>query len=112
MYATTDMRPGEYREIGRQDQMLGAMHKQHVPVQPPAIAVALEHLEKELHGLRESVRMLEQRLAPVMRPMPETAGASTCGSAGSPLACQIESLTHLLRMSSADVRGMLDCLEL
>jgi archaellum component FlaC len=106
MYANA-LTPGHYREVGSQDQMLGAM-----PKQPPVIAMALEHLEKELHGLRESVRTLEQRLAPVMRPVPEANSASTCGSAGSPLACQIESLTHLLRMSSADVRGMLDCLEL
>ena len=106
MYANA-LNPGHYREVGGQEQILGAM-----PKQPPAIAMALEHLEKELHGLRESVRMLEQRLAPVMRPVPESPGTSSCGSAGSPLACQIESLTHLLRMSSADVRGMLDCLEL
>ena len=110
MYANA-LKPGHYHEVG-QDQMLGAMPKQHAPVQPPAIGMALEHLEKELHGLRESVRMLEQRLAPVMRPVPEVNGASSCGSAGSPLACQLESLTHLLRMSSADVRIMLDCLEL
>jgi hypothetical protein len=110
MYANA-LKPGHYHEVG-QEQMLGAMPKQHAPVQPPAIGMALEQLEKELYGLRESVRTLEQRLAPVMRPVPEVNGASSCGSAGSPLACQLESLTDLLRMSSADVRIMLDCLEL
>jgi hypothetical protein len=89
------------------------MPSQHIPVQPPAIAMALEQLEKELHCLRELMRLLEQRLSPVMRPVPETGTTTGHGpSTGSPLACQIEAMTHLAARSSADVRGMLDCLEL
>jgi hypothetical protein len=101
------MRPGEYREIGRQDQMLGAMPKQS------PIATALEQLEKELHGLRELMRALDQRLSPVMRPIPENGGATGQGFAsGSPLAGQIEIMTRMAAQCGADVRGMLDCLEL
>jgi hypothetical protein len=105
MYANA-LKPGHYHEVG-QDQMLGSMPKQ------PPIAMALEHLEKELHCLRELMRMLDQRLSPLMRPVPEN--ATTPGSSfdfGSPLAGQIELMTRLAAQSSADVRGMLDCLEL
>lgn len=109
MYASTDMRPGEYREVGRQDQIIGAK----VAQQQPPVAIALDQLEKELHCLRELMRVLEQRLVPVMRPVPETAATSGSGLAcGSPLAAQIEMLTNLAARSSNDVRGMLDCLEL
>ena len=107
MYANPALTPGHYREVGGQEQILGAMPKQ------PPIAMALEQLEKELHCLRELMRMLDQRLSPLMRPIPEN--GSTAGSSfdfGSPLAGQIELMTRLAAQSSADVRGMLDCLEL
>ncbi len=79
----------------------------------PPVGIALEQLEKELHGLRELVSMLGQRMSPVMRPLPATGNAvPDCRAGGSPMVGHIESLTQLVRSSSADVHAMLDCLEL
>jgi hypothetical protein len=108
MYANA-LNPGHYREIGPEQMKASRIE----PVQPPPIGMALEQLEKELHCLRELMRMLDQRLSPVMRPIPENGGTTGQGFAsGSPLAGQIEIMTRLAAQSSADVRGMLDCLEL
>lgn len=109
MYANTDMKmmPGQYREIG---QTLGP----DIPVQLPPVAMALDQLEKELHYLRESIHQLEQRLLPVMRPVPESLGKEQiqgCGG-GSPLVSQLDSYCRIARVASANVRALIDCLEL
>lgn len=112
MYASTDMkmRPGEYREIG---QTLGP----DVAVQMPPIGMAMEQLEKEIYGLQEHIRALEQRLSPVTRPVPETMGKEQIqgngGSPrGSPLANQLDDYCQMVRRASANVRALIDCLEL
>lgn len=81
--------------------------------QVPPVGIALDQLEKELHGVRESVMLLEQRLSVVMRPIPANPGNLSNGPiGGSPLANQIESLTQLARSTGADVRMLLDCIEI
>jgi len=108
MYASTDMkmRPGEYREIG---QTLAP----DVAVQMPPIGMAIEQLEKELHGLREVIAILEQRLSPVMRPVPETMGKEQIGvPGGSAMANQLDAYCRMVRSGSANVRALIDCLEL
>lgn len=91
--------------VGGEQNMLGAR-------QAPPIGMALEQLEKELQSLRELMLALEQRLSPVMRPVPAMASKPVGLSSGSPLACHLDTLTELAARSSADVRDMLDCLEL
>lgn len=111
MYASTDMktRPGEYREIG---QTLG-LGPEVSPRQMPPIGIAVEQLEKELYGLQEVIHALEQRLSPVTRPVPESMGKDQIQSGGgSPLANQLEAYCHMVRRASANVRALIDCLEL
>lgn len=82
--------------------------------QAPPVGVALDELEKELHGLRELTQRLGQRLSPVMRPVPEENNNKLMTRAGgsSQLANQLESLAQLTRYTSADLAGLLDCLEI
>ena len=105
--AETKMRPGEFREVG---QTLGP----EVSVrQIAAIGIAVEQLEKELYGLQEAIHALEQRLSPVTRPVDETMGKDQlCGGGGSPLAIQLDTYCRMVRQSSANVRVLIDCLEL
>jgi hypothetical protein len=109
MYLNSEMRPGEFRESGRLEPIA---KRQETMQQPPPIAMALEQLERELHCLRELMRMLEQRLSPVMRPVPENPMKDVNLNHGSPLAGQIEIMTRLAAQSSNDVRNMMDCIEL
>lgn len=109
MYSSTDMkmRPGEYREIG---QTLGPEISTR---QVPPIGLAVEQLEKELCGLQEVIHALEQRLSPVTRPIPETLGKEQMqGGGGSPLANQLDAYCYMVRRASANVRALIDCLEL
>jgi len=109
MYADTHMkmRPGEYREIG---QTLGP---DITPMQMPPIGLAVEQLEKELYGLQEVIHALEQRLSPVTRPVPESMSKEQIhGGGGSPLANQLDAYCHMVRRASANVRALIDCLEL
>jgi hypothetical protein len=80
----------------------------------PPVGLALDELEKELHNLRELTQRLGQRLIPVMRPMPEESSKGLMGrtGGGSHLANQIESLAQLTRYTSAEIAGLLDCLEI
>lgn len=103
------MRPNEYRESG---QTLGLGPDVSVRQMPP-IGIAVEQLEKELYGLQEAINALEQRLSPVTRPVPEPTGKdSLCGGGGSPLANQLDTYGRMVRQSSANVRALIDCLEL
>lgn len=109
MYASTDMkmRPGEFREIG---QTLGP---DITARQMPPIGMAIEQLEKELYGLQEAIHALEQRLSPVTRPVPESMGKEQIhAGGGSPLANQLDAYCHMARRASANVRALIDCLEL
>lgn len=109
MYATTNTMPGQYREVGA-ESLIGQAYD---AAQVPRIGLAVEQLEKELHGLREVIRALEQRLSPVMRPVPETMGKEQVGTlGGSPLANQLDAYCTMVRLSSANVRALIDCLEL
>lgn len=80
----------------------------------PPVGIALDELEKELHNLRELTNRLGQRLSPVTRPVPEESakGFVNRTGGGSPLANQLESLTQLIRYTSADLASLLDCLEI
>lgn len=83
--------------------------------QVPPVAIALDQLEKELHGVREAVSMLNNKLAVVMRPIPESTDrtAPVCRTAGgSPLTSQINDLCVLARFISADAHAMLDSIEI
>lgn len=109
MYANTEMkmRPGEYREIG---QTLGPEMSMR---QPPPIGMAIEQLEKELHALQEVIHQLGQRLSPVLRPVPESMGKEQLGMAGGSVLCgQLDAYCRMVRSSSADVRALIDCLEI
>lgn len=109
MYADTHMkmRPGEFREIG---QTLGP---EITARQMPPIGMAVEQLEKELYGLQEVIHQLEQRLSPVLRPVPEPLGKEQIGvPGGSPLANQLDAYCNMTRRASANVRALIDCLEL
>lgn len=111
MYANAEMKtmPGQYREV-RPEEMLGHGYDAK---QVPPIGMAIEQLEKELHGLREVIRALEQRLSPVLRPVPETMGKEQHGApGGSPLAHQLDEYCRMVRSGSANVRALIDCLEL
>lgn len=98
---------GNFEQLGRQ-QIYTETTKS------PPVGMALDELEKELHGLRELTQRLGQRLSPVMRPMPEDVSKGLMGrtGGGSQLANQIESLAQLTRYTSADIAGLLDCLEI
>ncbi len=107
MYASTNMKPGEYREVGH------TLGPEVVARQVPPVGMAVEQLEKELYGLQEVINQLEQRLSVVMRPVPETMAKeqiNPCGS--SPLANQLDAYCHMTRRASANVRALIDCLEL
>lgn len=81
--------------------------------QVPPIGIAVDQLEKEISYLRESIRALEQRLSPVMRAIPEMACKDNLTtSGGSPLVNQLDMYRSMIQRSSADVRLMIDCLEL
>ena len=83
--------------------------------QVPPVGMALDQLEKEMHYIRESLMQLEQRLGPALRPIPAREGikGNTAGQIGnSPMASHIESLTHMARATGADVRAIIDCLEI
>ena len=101
------MTPNNFDQLGRQQIYAEA-------TKSPPVGMALDELEKELHGLRELTQRLGQRLSPVMRPMPEESSKGLMGrtGGGSQLANQIESLAQLTRYTSADIAGLLDCLEI
>ena len=81
--------------------------------QMPPIGIAVDQLEKELHGLREVIRALEQRLSPVLRPVPEAMSKDQlCIGGGSPLANQLDEYCRMVRSGSANVRALIDGLEL
>lgn len=80
--------------------------------QPPAIALAMEQLEREIHALREGVQRLESRLASVTRPLPQPSQKETLPDGGSPLCGQINTYAQMVRSAAADVYMLLDCLEL
>ena len=85
-----------------------------VAKQVPPVGIALDQLEKELHGIRESIMLLEQRLCVVVRPtpVPSSDKLSTGSIGGSPLTNQLESLIFLARTTNADVRTVIDSLEI
>jgi hypothetical protein len=92
---------------------LGAALGPEVNRQVPPIAIALEELEKEIHGLREVMSVLENRLSPAMRPIPAADRAAPNGRlGGSPLVSQIETLIQLVRNVGADVYMIVECLEM
>ena len=101
------MRAGEFREIG---QTLGPDIQAR---QVPPIGMAVEQLEKELYGLQEAIHVLEQRLSVVTRPVPDALEKETGhGGGGSPLANQLDTYCNMVRRASANVRLLIDCLEL
>lgn len=94
-------------------EQIGRTLGPEVARQVPPVGVALEQLEKELHYIREYVRVLEGRLSIVSRPIPVTNGKEQGGCAGgSPLVSQIDSLCQLSRVIGAEVNVLIDCLEI
>lgn len=106
----------QHNQIHAATQAMGAIAGAglgpEVRQQPPAIALAMEQLEREIHTLREGIQRLEQRLSPVVRPVPQCGQKEMLSDGGSPLCSQVNAYAQLIRSASADVYMLLDCLEL
>lgn len=82
--------------------------------QVPPVGIALDRLEKQLYGLRDTVSTLERRLSVVMRPVPVCEQGKQAGlcAGGSPLVQQIEDMTNIVRFTDIAVLALIDCLEI
>ncbi len=104
----TGLMPGQMREMP-----MGATLGAEMPKQVPPVGVAMEQMQRELTYLREALSSLEQRLSPVMRPVPAcTSGSDKDYPGGSALVATLAQMSDQVRHSAAQVHMMLDCIEL
>lgn len=94
----------------------GAKCAEDAPKRELQVRGALNTLENRLHETSEKVRRLQDRLNPVLRPLPAVGGQGNAPSNAvippkAPMACQVEMLVNVAETAIAGLNEILESLE-